>query len=901
MTEIPDKLGFYKIIRKVGSGGMADVYEATDEQLDRQVALKVLPPEFARDKELSSRFDQEVLSTAKLKHPNIVTIYGVGHEEGYTFYTMELLHGGDLKAKINEGVSIKEVISIARQISKALAYAHKQGLVHRDIKPENILFNESGDAILTDLGIAKIMGKNTTQVGTTMGTPYYMSPEQAMASTIDGRSDLYSMGVIIYRMLTRELPFDAEDSQGIIQKHIQQAPPVLPDEFEEFQPLLDKLLAKSPDDRFQSGDALVSALDALERKMSRGFTDKNETTLMRDQIAKSHTSGPKSKSIITAASTSKKIQTGMAITVLIIMAVAAYLFSTTGGAPPAAHPTTAEVETDVNKEDKKAAVTGRAILYLNGQPAGAEVFFNEKSLGITPLTLENLPAGEQQITIQKQYYQPQQLSVTLVDDELVKSDYKLAKGQGTLTIISSPEQASVYLNGKLHPSTTPISIELLQAGEYTIKIQKEDGAFEGQFQLNHADKLVLRPTLTKGDLIAYNKQWFSQQELLALAEKDLTAKRAFLPAGDNALLKYRAILSASNNANKAAQQKLETVLTLINQSFEQLLANKAFDQASKQLSYVSAEIPEFKDISTIANRLKEAIAQEEIVAKQQQYKQQRAEINKLIKARNFKQAETKLKQLNNDFPKGEDNNNLSTALKQAKQDYANQVTRYSGLFVEVPKSSITLDTGKKLSVNPFYIGEKEITFSQWDACVQDNACSHKPEDNNWGRGNRPVINISLEDINSQFIPWLNRKTGLSYRLPTEAEWEQAVNSSSDFFWGSSAAPGFANGSQNFGWPNDGYKDSTAPVGSFKANSLGIFDLHGNVLEWTISCWTDQRDEKIVVNASTTDCSRFVTKGGSWKSGSKFMHTKARVKTSKFSRSNENGFRLVKNNSRGEIR
>ncbi len=910
MTDVPEKLGTYRIVRKVGSGGMADVYEAFDEQLKRQVALKVISPKFAENEEASSRFEREILATAKLRHPNIVTIYGVGHEEGLTFYTMELLPGGDLKAKINAGISLKEVISIARQISKALAYAHKQGLVHRDLKPENIIFNEDGYAVLTDLGIAKVMGKDETMAGTVLGTAYYMSPEQAMAEQIDGRSDLYSLGVVIYRMLTSKHLFDADSTWGICSKHIQQPPPPLPDEHSDFQPLLDKLLAKSPDDRYQSGDEVISALNALERKLSSKIFDKDDTAVLNHKTAK-RLHGTNSGKITPPAATNKMMPM-IGIAVLVVLAVAASWFYFAQPGPPelpiagadepeVIDPSSGEPgkaapgKSEPSKEEpvKPVPTEGDAILYLSGQPEGAEVFFNQKSLGITPLTLENLPAGEQLITVQKHYYQPQVLKVNLLDDALVKAEYKLAKGQGTLTIISSPEKASVYLNGKLHPSKTPLSIEQLQAGEYRFKVQKEDGVFEGQFQLSHDQKLVLRPTLTKGNLIAYKGSWFSPEDLMALAAKDMKAKNAFLPAGDNALLKYRAILSATDSKHKEAQEKLDEILTIISASFQQFNKDKNFETASKLLTYIKQEIPEFKDAAKVEENLKTAIAKAESAKKEQAYQQQVATVNKLIDGRQFKLAETQLKTLAANFPEGKDTPKLVEALKQAKQDYYDKVTRYSGVFSDVPEGSISLDNGQKITVKAFAMGEKEVTFAQWDTCVQDNACSHQPEDSNWGRANRPVINISLEDISSQFIPWLNRKTGESYRLPTEAEWERSVNTSSPFYWGEIPIAGYANGSQAFGWPSDGFKNSTAPVGSFKANGMGLFDLHGNVMEWTASCWAEQQSEFAQADGTAGNCNRFVTKGGSWKSGSKFLQTKSRIQASRFSRSNEMGFRLVR--------
>ena len=265
--EAGTRLGHYRIIALLGRGGMADVYRAEDERLGREVALKALPPEFARDPERIERFEREVRAAAKLTHPNIVTVYEYGVGEEHPFYTMALLPGGDLKVRIRahpDGMPPSEALKVTAAMARALEYAHGQGFVHRDIKPENILFTADGTPQLTDFGIARAMSEGTrmTATGMSIGSPHYMSPEQARGQAVDGRSDLYSLGVVLYEMLTGRVPFDASDTFAVGLSHINDPVPALPGRLSAWQPVVERLLAKSPEDRHGSAGELAEVLSS---------------------------------------------------------------------------------------------------------------------------------------------------------------------------------------------------------------------------------------------------------------------------------------------------------------------------------------------------------------------------------------------------------------------------------------------------------------------------------------------------------------------------------------------------------------------------------------------------------------------------------------------------------------
>jgi eukaryotic-like serine/threonine-protein kinase len=261
----------YRLVRPLGSGGMADVYLAHDSILDRDVALKVMSTRYASDDEFVERFKREAQSAAALSHANIVSIFDRGESEDGTYYiAMEYLPGGTLKDKIMSRGALppRTAAAVALQIAEALCAAHERGVIHRDIKPHNILITESGDVKVTDFGIARAGSSSTmTRTGSILGTAHYISPEQAMGEPVGPESDLYSLGVVLYEMLTGELPYDAETPLGIAMKHVnghlQSAKAVNPRVPNGINAITCRLLAKHPEDRYASGADLIEDLERV--------------------------------------------------------------------------------------------------------------------------------------------------------------------------------------------------------------------------------------------------------------------------------------------------------------------------------------------------------------------------------------------------------------------------------------------------------------------------------------------------------------------------------------------------------------------------------------------------------------------------------------------------------------
>ncbi len=259
-------LGQYRIVACIGRGGMATVYRARQASLDRDVAIKVLPDFFAEDEGYRERFQQEAKSIARLKHPNILNVFDFGQERGITYLVLELVEGGTLSERLGRPMDLQEAVRIIRPIASALDHAHAQGVLHRDIKPSNILIHRDGTPVLGDFGLAKIAGsvRRLTASGTVLGTPEYMSPEYGAGEPIGPPSDLYSLAVVAYEMLTGRVPFEADTPAAVLLSHINKAVPPTRELVGELsghvEDALRKALAKNPLERFDSATQFVAAL-----------------------------------------------------------------------------------------------------------------------------------------------------------------------------------------------------------------------------------------------------------------------------------------------------------------------------------------------------------------------------------------------------------------------------------------------------------------------------------------------------------------------------------------------------------------------------------------------------------------------------------------------------------------
>jgi beta-lactam-binding protein with PASTA domain/predicted Ser/Thr protein kinase len=280
--------GRYQVLRKLGAGGMANVYLAEDQELGRRVAIKILNDRHAGDEQFVERFRREAKNAAALSHPNIVSIYDRGEAEGTYYIAMEYLDGRSLKELIVQRgpAPITVAVEYARQILSALRFAHRHGIVHRDIKPHNVLVDAEGRVKVTDFGIARAGASQMTEAGSIVGTAQYLSPEQARGSDVDQRSDLYSLGIVLYELLTGSLPFNGDTPVEIAMKHLSTVPEVpsvrRPEIPRDLDLIVMRALAKDPDDRYQSAEEMDADLERFLRGAAVSpVTEESATQVMR--------------------------------------------------------------------------------------------------------------------------------------------------------------------------------------------------------------------------------------------------------------------------------------------------------------------------------------------------------------------------------------------------------------------------------------------------------------------------------------------------------------------------------------------------------------------------------------------------------------------------------------------
>jgi len=368
------KYGRYQIVRELGKGSMGVVYEAHDPQIDRLVALKVLRPDLVTTEEFLQRFLKEAKAIGRLSHPNVVTVYDVGRDHGTIYIAMELV-AGDHFEKIMEEKEFteKEIVDLGMQVARILDYAHRNGIVHRDIKPSNIILGPNGQLKIADFGIAHIEDPSApqqTRAGEILGTPAYMSPEQVQGQPIDGRSDLYSLGCILYELSTGKWPFRG-DSLTAIFRAITQEQPVEPIKLSAtispgLSRIIMKSLSKTPDQRFPTGEVMAETLESCLKQ--RGY-------------------------ISPTAATPKKVSKSLGRIFLALLLVAAiagvliYYWMT----------------------------PKRAFLEVETNPIGAQVFVDDGFKGNTPLHLK-LPLGKHEIRLSLPDYYPWEAQVEVSEE-----------------------------------------------------------------------------------------------------------------------------------------------------------------------------------------------------------------------------------------------------------------------------------------------------------------------------------------------------------------------------------------------------------------------------------------------------------------------------------------------------
>jgi len=383
-------IGQYQIVEQIGKGGMATVYKAYQPAIDRHVAVKILPGEFANDPNFVKRFAHEAKAIAALEHPHILPVHDFGFEDKLNYMVVRYVKGGTLSDLMGKPMPYERVVQIISNMARALDYAHRRGVVHRDIKPSNILVDEHGEVLLTDFGIAKLIEDSSstqlTATGSVLGTPAYMAPEQAQGQKIDGRTDIYSLGVVLYELLTGRPPYEAETPYAVVFKHVNEPLPlprsINPDIPEPLEQVVLKAMAKEPEQRFETAGQMAQALqEALKTVDTTQATAASQPLTIPHAPQATGAGSPPATPLKETSKSNKPLIIGAVVVILLLclagggVALLFLLASGEGETPQAGVSSAVNIEAESQAERSLAAEADTA---QNEEPVADDVLFEDR-------------------------------------------------------------------------------------------------------------------------------------------------------------------------------------------------------------------------------------------------------------------------------------------------------------------------------------------------------------------------------------------------------------------------------------------------------------------------------------------------------------------------------------------
>ncbi len=657
----------YKIKSTLGKGGMATVYLAIQESFERDVALKVMSPDLLTDASFGERFLREAKIVSRLVHPNIVSVYDVGIHNGYHFLSMEYIPGKELTQKYVD-LSLLDRLRVVKEIARALDFAGKKGYVHRDVKPENImLHDEDGRAVLMDFGIARPSDtvSGMTQVGTAIGTPHYMSPEQAKGLAVDTRADLYSLGVVLFLMITGRVPYDGESAVVVGIMHISEDIPCMPPYLEAFQPIIDKAMAKNPERRYQTGAEFIAALDAIPahvlsavseaglRELAEAGTDSkvlskpvksnerkgrgsnttefipHNTLVARSEDRIVHHSSQVPK---------KASKSGGWFVLVLLLAMGAIGYSFQNDIKQVLHNFSA-ANIAVPGADKSKNVETSASVDSIVQP--------EASITSKPeLESEQLMPAAQSISTQSIPAQQTFIEQTKVLRESINQDWKLAPELATIyrqglgsknnserqvaqagldelqsfyaNLIRDAQRENAMDKAQEYAASAQVvfvedeKIAALQDALTTLNlanIAKEESQKVAMQEQEQQQELQKQQKQKELDQLKQKqqKQKNIEQDLLSAAKAQQAEGKLIGPADGNALKTYRELL-AKNPQHSAAREGVSAVENAVVKKIKQLISEEKFNDASAQLVNARENFPQSKALLGLSIDLEGAIS-----------------------------------------------------------------------------------------------------------------------------------------------------------------------------------------------------------------------------------------------------------------------------------------------------
>jgi formylglycine-generating enzyme required for sulfatase activity len=799
-----EKIGRYHILKRLGGGGFGEVFLGRDDHIDRDVAIKVFRPKdenliaFATSSTeeglelLRARFIQEARILAKLERSrHVINVLDFGElDDGAPYYVMPYLPksladeiGKDVfdtgaltelpKEKHPKALPLDVALKLLQQIIQGIADAHKQGLVHRDIKPDNILFDEDGGIQVVDFGIAKAPdGQQSTVSHLGMGSRNYMAPEQReSAKHVDARADIYSIGVLAYRMLTGRLPVGRFSDPNVYQAGLGQ----------QANDLIINIMAELKDDRPASDASELLALfnAALKNDAATNAGDGNATSATMVE-------GPSAKLRDEVVPLKNRIK------VLLLQ-----------------HGILAK-----QHQEELAALA-----------AIADVDSNGLSELIKQVTQEN----KAKIIPKKNYLKH-------VDEKLAASNGIL--GDDSIITLTRAGEAAGWSNSE--------ASDLLKQRMAKYKAKPASANTKAQ---------------TKPKIAPAKKSTSSPKSQQAKPK----------PAKKRGLTVFLILLLGAGVASAVVYQNYQE------QERQAVVAAKAEQQ----------------------RKAKEQLAEKERLAEEKAEQQRQIEEQLAAQARIEQEQAAKAKAERQRFM----SEKVAKAEKAplAKQQAAEAaLEKLAGKLVKIPSGSFQMGSNEsadekpihRVNISSFTMQEHEVTWAQYQQCIDAGACPNNDSDggdNGWGKGNRPVINVSWNDIMQKYIPWLNKQTGKRFRLPSESEWEYAARagSTTKYSWGNSASTIKANYS-------DSGKRKTVAVKSYAPNAFGLYDMHGNVLEWVQDCYHDSYSGAPSNGSARSSCNThyYVLRGGSFNSYAVRLRSASRFYNTVGKRGRNIGFRLV---------
>ncbi len=893
----------YSIKKKLGSGGMATVYLAVQTSLGRKVALKLLSPNLIQDSSSTVRFLREARTIADLSHPNIISIYDVGTTNRHLpYFTMQYLPGGDLSERLKREIHEKEIIRILIGVTEALGYAHRRNFIHRDVKPANILFDESDNPVLTDFGIARtITGSNwLTGSGRSVGSSHYMSPEQTQGVELDARSDIYSLGVVAYQALVGRAPYEADDDYAIGYAHVYNDIPEVPERLERWQAFIDRAMAKDPDERFQSTDEVLSALNMLMEQTSAigRAALPAEAVTVELPAASDEPSGSSQPEMLTqevepettfqqnVETRQTELQRSFAETLQLKQFDPEQLSDGSSASPdPSETAATApdrDTENDASQNavadedritaERKAATDPRPVKYIIFAAAAVIVAVlgvilyailspSDEDGGTTEVV--STDTGETDST---PAIDTDNENVTVADD----TTEPVLDVQPDSTTTSLVDNSTVPIDEDFYSSTEDDADNLVMDHGFENIIDDEadsgEGETEAYFDDLFATTILDTTNVTldeESDEDGMSDDVMNQiHELLTLAVEDLEENRLTTPRDSNAFSRYQSVLQLQAD-NPVARDGIGQIvgkyigLARINASRTRFDNSHTYIRRARQVMNATS----ISDRSSEVDRIN-----------QQTIELARDAASKQLEKGDTTTARRILTQLLLFLPEDEQ------ALAMI-HEIDNPVPELPLVFSDEMKSGGQGPLMRRImneDTELYAIGLYEVTLEQFESFSQSSSYRQlkrnvpcRDQESIWRSSKRRTwsnpgfqqsVNHPVTCVNYHtavaFAGWLSAETGQTYRLPSESEWNRAASIQSS----QSASCENSNlADQQFKklFPdesanscNDGYAH-TAPV---NGNETGVNSTHmnGNLREWTLDCAT-----------SSTGCEERIVAGASW--------------------------------------